>query len=489
MADLSVDARTAAAQANYDHAHLPRTLRKGTPGMRDAGVTYLPRWPREDLESWRARRDSSFLFGAYDQAVTGHTGRLFSKPIVLGEDVPDQIRGWWENIDLGGQHGDVFSMDAFAGGLDPGIGFILTDGPDTEAKKNKAEEKKFGIRPYCTYIPAEDILGWRTTRVGGNEVLTMVRILEDTEEAEGTWGEQVVRRVRVYYADSSGIRFNIHRQGEGKAGSWSVESQGVVANATRIALRPFYARRSGFFTGLPWMQAMAEKNLEHWQSASDQRAGLHFARVAALAVIGATQEEFKTTGFGHGEVLFNPNKEGSIGWLEYGTGGITAGERDLDKIVEHLSILGLEPLLHRPGDPTATAKAINEARATSRLLQAGRAFGDTLEGVFEDMAMLAGIAEGGGSVQVNEDFGLEVGDSSELDALLKAREVGDISRETLWEGMRRYGVLPDDFDAAAEVKRIDAESGLPDLPEKKPAPAEDQDGRIEALPMRFQQGT
>jgi hypothetical protein len=57
--------------------------------------------------------------------------------------------------------------------------------------------------------------------------------------------------------------------------------------------------------------------------------------------------------------------------------------------------------------------------------------------------------------------------------------------------MRRYGVLPDDFDAAAESKRIDAESGLPDLPEKKPATVEDPD-RPEDLPMRsrrFQQGT
>lgn len=429
--------------------------------MRAKGATYLPLWDKESDASWKARRDSSFLFGAYDQAVTGHSGRLFSKSIVLGDDVPDKIREWWENIDLGGQHGDIFSAGVFSSSLDPGVGFILTDAPVTEKQLTRAEEQELGVRPYCTYIPAEDVLGWRTKRIAGAEVLTMVRILEETVEEDGDWGEAMIRRVRVFYHKGEFISYELHKEiKEGEESKWELEEGGELRPAKRIPLRPFYARRSGFFTGLPWMQAMAEKNLEHWQSASDQRAALHFARVSALKAIGMQPDDLKVKSFGHGSVLFCPSSDGDIEWLTYPVGGATIGERDLEKIEEQLSILGLEPLLHKPGDPTATAKSINEARATSRLLQAGRAYADTVEGVFADMAMWAKIEDGGGSVSMNEDFGLELADSAELTSLVEARKNGDISRETMWSEFKRRGVLMADFDAEKETQRLDIEEGI-----------------------------
>lgn len=42
------------------------TLRGGTRAMRNASKAYLPQWPAEDDESYRARLNSSFLFNATD---------------------------------------------------------------------------------------------------------------------------------------------------------------------------------------------------------------------------------------------------------------------------------------------------------------------------------------------------------------------------------------------------------------------------------------
>ncbi|MBY0431947.1 MAG: hypothetical protein K2Q10_12170, partial [Rhodospirillales bacterium] len=50
-------------------------------------------------------------------------------------------------------------------------------------------------------------------------------------------------------------------------------------------------------------------------------------------------------------------------------------------------------------------------------------------------------------------------DIQEIDALLKARGAGDLSRQTLLAEMKRRGLLGDDFSVAAELKALCPTSG------------------------------
>jgi hypothetical protein len=52
-------------------------------------------------------------------------------------------------------------------------------------------------------------------------------------------------------------------------------------------------------------------------------------------------------------------------------------------------------------------------------------------------------------VNVNSDFGLSVTDMT-LDELTRAYQAGLLSRETIWNEMKRRGLLSDEFDADEE---------------------------------------
>ncbi|MDP0495693.1 MAG: DNA-binding protein, partial [Verrucomicrobiota bacterium JB024] len=109
---------------------LPRTLMGGTPAMRAAKTTFLPQEPQESDEAYKSRLERSTLFNGYRKTVRDMAGKVFAKPVVLGEDVPTQIAAWAENIDMTGRHLSNFAYDVFVDALEaPGVSYILTDMP------------------------------------------------------------------------------------------------------------------------------------------------------------------------------------------------------------------------------------------------------------------------------------------------------------------------------------------------------------------------
>src|SRR5690606_24069096 len=117
-----------------------------------------------------------------------------------------------------------------------------------------------------------------------------------------------VERIRVFDRTLPGVRRSrrdregILREDPGStswqlfeksdSGEWIKIDSGVVS-INRIPLRTYYTRREGFMIGYPFLEGMAWKNLEHWQSASDQRHILHVARVPILFGSGLTEEDLK----------------------------------------------------------------------------------------------------------------------------------------------------------------------------------------------------
>src|SRR6266404_6079757 len=83
-----------------DRAELPRTLMRGTRGMRRAGQKFLPKLQAESQANYQNRLKRSVLFNGFKKTVADMTGKVFSKPIVLSNDVPPAIMDFAENIDL-----------------------------------------------------------------------------------------------------------------------------------------------------------------------------------------------------------------------------------------------------------------------------------------------------------------------------------------------------------------------------------------------------
>ena len=443
---------SAAYKAMQAHWELPDALMGGTPAMRAKGKEFLPREPAESEAAYINRLERSFLFNAFARTIKSAKGRVFAKPMQLSEDVPELIGQWSEDIDLTGQHIDVFARDVFEDGMVHGISHVLVDMPQSRPGATVAEERAQGIRPYWVHVKAKNLVGWRSEMRGGREVLTQIRMLESSREDDGEFGEVSVERIRVIEP----FRYRLFRKDA--KGEWVIESEGATS-FPYVPLATFYANRTGYMMAKPPLEDMAQLNLCHWQSSSDQRHILHVARVPILFGSGLSQDEKgDKIEIGPNRLVMGP--EGSrLEYVEHAGASIQAGRTDLQDLEDQMRLMGYELTLPRQsGDVTATAKAIDTADANSALEEIAGRFKDCLELALRHTANMYGISgDSGGSVVLNSDFNLTPAEDADLQALQAARNFGDLSRETLWSEWKRRGLLSDDFNAVEEAERLEQE--------------------------------
>lgn len=460
----------AAYEIMAERWELPQTLMMGTQGMRMAGTKYLPQEPKESQAAYENRRDRTTLFNQFKAAVDQMTGKVFRKEIVLNDDVPDQIQEWAVNIDLNGRDLSTFARDVFEDGGVSGLSYILVDRQPGTPGATLADERARNERPYFKHIKAKNLIGWRSDSINGVPTLTQIRIRESSTEDEGRFGEKHVERIRVIElvrtTDEAGnpasqVQFELFKQNE--SGDWDSEQTGIMT-IDRIPLAVYYAERLDFMFAAPPYEDLAEKNAEHWQSGSDQRHILHVARVPILFGTGLKdQQEVGTQRPVGPTVMWSETLGATLEYVEHSGKGIEAGREDLKDIEEQMRILAAMPLLPRKsGNVSRDETQLAVAQTNSPLQEQTISLGNCLELALDFMAQWHGLDDGG-TVKVNQDFGITFRDAQDLQRLTELRNARDLSRETLWKEYKRRGVLEDDFKADEELLRLEEEGDNPPL--------------------------
>lgn len=440
---------------------LPRTLMGGTKAMRAAGIHYLPQEEAESSVAYDARRKRSTLFNAFRKTVRDMTGKVFTKPVVLEKDVPTQIKNYAENIDLAGRHINVFARDAFFDSMQVGIGFILTEMPPPIVKADGsvvtlADEQKANRRPYLIFVKVEDLIGWQSETINGVVTLTQARIRETACVPDGPWAEKEIEQIRVLTPGA----WEIWRETTDAAnkGNWVKFSQGTTS-LDSIPLAPIYINRCGFMTGEPPLEDLADLNVRHWQSQSDQVNILHVARVPILFAAGFSDDAPIVIGAGSMTRASDPAAK--LSWVEHSGAAIDSGNTDLENLEFQMQTMGLQLLVPQPGGKTATGVVADDEKENAPLAMMAGALQDAIEQSLGFMAEYMSVAadgdKAGGSVIVNKDFGIGKSGNTDLQQLLAARVAGEISRETFWSEMQRRGFLSDSFDPVAEATKLDDE--------------------------------
>lgn len=433
--------------AMRSRAEVIRTLMGGTRAMREASRKYLPQLAAEGARAYAARVEQSTLFNATRKTVRDMTGKVFAKPVVLGGDVPVQLRAFAENVDLTGRHLSIFARDVFFDALQTGIGYLLADMPplSIDQPNTIAAEKAQNRRPYLVYIPLENVLGWKSTLQNGAEVLTQFRFKETVFEPNGEWLEKTVTQVRVL---SPGA-WEVWREASNNA--WVKVAEGVTS-LDRIAITPVYLDRTGFMQAEPPLSELAELNVAHWQSSSDQRNILHVARVPILFGSGFSDES--TIEVGANSMVRAQDPNANLRYVEHSGHAIGAGREDLKDLEFQMQTMGLQLLVPNPGQ-TATGEIRDDAKENSPLAAMASGLQDALEAAFGFMAAFIGLGnDAGGSLTINTDFGVQAGAGADLQQLLDAVNSRQISRETFWSEWKRRGILSDSFDPAVEKDRL-----------------------------------
>ena len=427
---------------------LPRALMGGTTAMRAAGTEYLPQEMAESDKAYQTRLRRSFLFNGYAKTVRDLAGKVFAKPLVISEDMPDDLRDYAENFDLTGRNLDVFGHAVFCDGIDAGISYILTDMSAAPAGAVTIAQSA-GRRPWAVHIKAQQVLGWRSMDVAGVEVLTQFRFMETVCEDDGLFGEKLVKQVRVFSRNDSGVRWETYRQPD-NAADFVLHDSGTVTIG-EIAVAPVYIARTGFMQATPPLADLAEVNLAHWQSQSDQRNILHVARVPILFGAGFPDDTAPLE-IGAARMVRASDPAAKLAYVEHTGAAIGAGREDLKDLEFQMQALGLELLIPRPGGQTATGAAIDQARMNAPLAMMATALKDALEQTFGFMALYSGLDRdtGGGSLTVNTDFAVGYGASQDAATLLDAVKSKVLSPKTWLAEMKRRGILSDDVDPEAE---------------------------------------
>jgi hypothetical protein len=418
---------------------LLRDLMGGTRTMRAAGERWLPREPNESLAAYRLRLGRAVLYNGLARAVRTISARPFARPVVLGEAMAPELVRWCADVDLAGRDLSRFAHDVFRAALLDGLTHVLVDMPADEAA---------GARPYLVHVPADNLIGWRTSRTGGAETLAEIRIAEEGVLPDGPWGERVARRVRVIRPDAWSLWEEPPR--DARERSWRKVGDGPMSLG-RVPLVTVHTGRTGPLTATPPLLDLAWLNLAHWQSAADQRHILHVARVPIL--FG------RDLRVGEGGLEIGPNRmvlgEGvgaDLRFVEHSGAAINAGRQDLIDLEERMARMGAELLAPRHGQMTATERSLEADRHDSALQAMVRDLEGGLVQMLGLLADWAGLPRSGIAVDVFDDFGEGADARTDLPTLLALDQRGAIDRGTLTAELRRRGVLeggtPDDSGGA-----------------------------------------
>jgi len=430
---------------------LPRALSGGTLAMRASGIAYLPQEMAESNKAYDIRLKRSFLFNGYAKTVRDMVGKVLGKPITFGDETPaeiaDPVTGWQLNIDLAGRDINSFARDVFTDAFD-GVSYILCDmDAAIDGAVTRRDEITMGRRPWLVHIKARQVLGWRSEPINGVQTLIQFRFLEEASEPDGEFAERAIRQVRVFTKISGFVSYQLWRQAKTTSAEWVLHEQGTTS-LPDIAVVAVYTNRTGFFIGLPPLSDLAEVNLAHWQSQSDQRNILHVARVPILFGTGFP-DGGEPIEIGAARLIKVSDPAASLQYVEHSGGAIGSGRDDLKDLEFQMQVLGLELLTPKPGGQSATGAVIDQAKMNAPLSVMAHGLEDALENALQFMANYANLKTGG-SVEINKDFNIGLS-SADANTIIAMRTAGVISNATVIREMQRRQILRDDLDPEAET--------------------------------------
>ena len=485
-------------------------LRGGTQAMRDVGARLLPLAEKEEAAQWRYRRDRSFLFPAYDDAINRLVAKPFRRAVVLNGDVPEELADLELNADLEGRSLTNLAEDVFDAGVNYGLTHVFCDFQSGGEDLTPSQQRALGLRPYFTHVTPPNLLAWRSANLAsGEDYLTHARIrtLSVEIDPENEWAEIEVERIKVYDApvladagDDDYIRFlnnemtakefedrggqltSVRVFEKNDKGDWfeNVAKRTVIAYPG-IPLLTYYTARTGYMTAMPLMWSLADLNVHHWQIGSDYGNIIHVAMVPILKALGFDDKQIKQISFGPNRAFQTDRAatDAVLEWLELQSGtGIKAGREELDRIEARMRHLSMEPEINKVGQPTATGRAIDEAKATS----VAQARIIDLQSMLEDAYRCAATWIGRQlqdefAVDVFSDFVLGMKGPEDIETIDKDRDRKDITAATLLREKQRRGVYDEKLDVDEEVRlaHLERDALSFDAPEPDDEDQEDEE--------------
>ncbi len=441
----------------------------GNEAIKDAGDTYLPRMEGEksDSDSYEARLQRSLFTNYYKDTLTLLMGKVFKKPVSFGDSMAQPYIDYSEDIDLHGRNLQRYLQKVFFQGIRDRIVYLFAAYPNTDKIKEeigkrpdqpltKEDMKKHKVRPYLVHKDPRDVIEFKTEWKRGRKVCVRARIRETVEEQdpENEWGVIEIEQIRVLYPGY----WEVHRLSE-DTNEWYVYESGTVSLQSHVPGIMIVLDPDGedHFVGLLPLENVLWLNLYHYQTDSDQKNILHYARRYTLFGKGIPEDE--TVEWGPNRVYTTQNENADMKILEHGGQAIEAGRKDRQDAVDEIRRAGMEMLVEREGDVKATTDLLDAQGKNSKLGVMVNVFADGVTVAFQYMAEWNqdDPEKVIGDVILNTDFEISMSEFQKLEILDKGRGRTDISQRTYLERLVKFEILDKDHDIEAEIEAIKLE--------------------------------
>lgn len=452
---MSVEQASRAVLQMREASSAVRDLVAGGEHMRARGEARLPKFPMETDEAYKARKENSWLFDGVGKALDDYVDRLFDKPIIPLD--AGQLAEWCANIDMEGRDLSNFAQDVFTRAVQDGIAFILADSPPRpEGNVTRAQAAAMNLRPYLVCLTLDDVLGWQTRTESNVPIVSQLRILEEvTVQADDEFEEATIKQVRVLdHPEGGPVSVRLFQEIEKRG--WVVVDE-YTTQMDRIMLAPVYTKRTGFMAAKPPLARLAELNLAHWRSQSDQSNILHYARVPMKIFAGWQTEDLENMIQGAGYALATSNPDAKATTLEHGGPALAAGREELKDLEQQMQWVGLQLVMSRASGATATGDRMDEKKNISALSRWADNLKDALEISLANMLEIGGI-NGDPDVSMSRDYLAINMNSADMETLIKM----GVSDETLLREAKRRGMLSEDVDVDEEAERMASVMDVPD---------------------------
>lgn len=417
--------------------HRTRCMMKGADGIKEHAAEFLP--PLPDHEDIRyAKERARYVTRAPVYPAAGRTLDALSGAVFRLDPAVKLPRRYAPRIFDADNRGTSllgFSQQVVREVLSVGRFGILIDAP---ADADMGGAGPLAGKPYLSGYTTENIINWRYRSLGGQQVLDQV-VLTEHAIVPAAFGSIMRRRIRVLELDDiEGYVIRLFEQGGD--GEYHEIDRIVPKDwrGRRIERIPFVmvsAHESGDQIQRAPLLDLIDTNLSHVLVAADFASALFKISAPTLVLYGFPVDEAHMP-VEMGKLLFMPT-EAKAELLEYKGDGLSAMERQLDRLERHMGHLGAR-LLEQPKRAAETAETtrLKQHGETSVLASISRTVSDGIGAALKVACEWDGDT-GEIAFELNQDFFDSTLEPQMLDALVRAFQAGTLPMDDLFWNMKR----------------------------------------------------
>ena len=450
---------------------------------------YLTQFPSETEEQYKSRKNRTIFYNFTKPIVRRAAESSLSGSITFSEDFPSDLEYLKENFDGKGKSLFNFSFDVLNYSLRHGSCGVI---PDYDSVSNKV---------FARIVPLEDIIGaWRSGEESdGTNYLSRVQFVVRstyvetvdalTPDASDTFEEYEslliyelihpnilkiynVINVNDYKNENATIK-GIKSIPEYYTGELIKEKK--LKGFDRIPFHLFVSgdpvKESSVLENQPPFYDISIMNINHYNKKSDQDNIMSVSKFAIIAGSGVGQDDLdliqtgkdtKKTKIGPFTMLLSSKSDSKWYYVEHSGAAIQSGADDLLKLEKDMMTQLKDYLQKEVFIKTATESNLQEQDRQLFSNYLAQHLEKVISNVVKDFLIYVG-KNSKDYENVDQFFSLSRSNRKQntekkIDAIIKARQLGDLSLSTFLKELDSLDVFSDNFNYEEEEEKVEVES-------------------------------